>query len=127
MQQVWQMIRSGDIVLADLTGLNYQWKDQYVAALGTSYDVTDSFTVRGVYNYGNNPVPKTTLDPINANIVEQHIVGAFQYRVTQALAFEMWATYAIQKSETYNSTLFGPNTTLDVGGYDVGITLTYRN
>jgi len=118
---------SNPLVRTDTFVLNYQWKDQYVAALGISYDVTDSFTVRGGYNYGNNPVPKTTLDPINANIVEQHIVGAFQYRATQAFAFEMWTTYAIQKSETYNSTLFGPNTRLDVGGYDVGITLTYRN
>ena len=107
--------------------LNYNWRDQYVAAVGISYDVTDDFTVRGGYNFGNNPVPKTTLDPTNANIVEHHIVGALAYRLTKALLVETFSTYGIRKQETFNSQLFGNNTTLEVGGYEVGITLTYRD
>lgn len=118
---------SNPLARTDTFVLNFKWKDQYVGALGISYDVTDRFTVRGGYNFGNNPVPKTTLDPINANIVEHHIVGAFQYRATQAFTLETFFTYAVQKRETHDSTLFGPNTTLDVGGYEVGITLSYRN
>ncbi len=98
-----------------------------MGAIGFSYDVTDDFTVRGGYNFGNNPVPKTTLDPTNANITEQHLVGALSYQVNQAWALETFATYALQKQETFNSALFGPNTTLKVGGYDFGFTLTYQN
>jgi len=99
------------------TATRYPWKANIV---------TTVFWV-GEQAGGNNPVPKTTLDPTNANIVEHHIVGALAYHFTQAFMVETFFTYGIQKQETFNSPLFGNNTTLEVGGYEVGITLTYTN
>jgi long-chain fatty acid transport protein len=107
--------------------LNYNWRDQYVIAIGALYDVTDRFSVRGGYNYGNNPVPKTTLDPTNANIVQHHIAAGLGYRVTPGLLLDIWSTYGVQEQRTVDSALYGANTTLKVGGYEVGITLTYIN
>ncbi|TLY18413.1 MAG: hypothetical protein E6K68_11350 [Nitrospirae bacterium] len=107
--------------------LNYNWRDQYVIAVGALYDVTDRFSVRGGYNFGNNPIPKTTLDPINANIVQHHIAAGLAYRFTPGLLLDIWSTYGVQEQRTFDSQLFGANTTLKVGGYEVGITLTYHN
>ena len=106
--------------------LNYQWRDQYVAAVGIAYDVTESLNVRGGYNYGNNPVPKTTVDVTNANIVEHHIVAGLSYQFTQAVTFDIFSTYAVLHKQPVNNAVF-PNATLEVGGYDIGFTLTYQN
>jgi long-chain fatty acid transport protein len=113
----------------DTVVLNYKWRDQYVGAIGAMYDVTDYLNVRGGYNYGNNPVPKTTLDPTNSNIVEHHIVAGFSFRFTQALVLDATVIYAVQSQRTYDSAAsnFGPNSLLQGGGYDVGFTLTYWN
>lgn len=113
----------------DTVILQYKWRDQYVGAVGAAYDVTDYLNVRGGYNYGNNPVPKTTLDPTNSNIVEHHIVAGFSFRFTQALVLDATFTYAVQSQRTYDSAAssFGPNSLLQVGGYDAGFTLSYRN
>lgn len=106
--------------------LNYQWRDQYVAAVGIAYDVTESLNVRGGYNYGNNPVPKTTVDVTNANIVEHHIAAGLSYQFTQAVTFDIFSTYAVLHKQPVNNAIF-PNATLEVGGYDIGFTLSYRN
>ena len=106
--------------------LNYQWRQQYVGAVGAAYDVTERLTVRGGYNYGNNPVPKTTVDVTNGNIVEHHIVAGLSYRFTQAVTFDIFSTYAVLHKQPVNNAIF-PNATLEVGGYDIGFTLSYRN
>jgi len=118
---------SNPLVPSDSFVLPYNWRDQYVIAVGALYDVTDRFSVRGGYNFGNNPIPKTTLDPTNANIVQHHIVAGLGYRFTPGLLLDIWSTYGVQEQRTVDSQLFGPNTTIKVGGYDVGITLTYTN
>jgi long-chain fatty acid transport protein len=108
--------------------LNYKWRDQYVGAIGAMYDVTEYLNVRGGYNYGNNPIPKTTLDPTNPNIVEHHIVAGFSFRFTPTLALDATFIYAVQSQRTYDSTQgFGANTLLQVGGYDAGFALRYTN
>lgn len=118
---------SNPAVPTDTFVLNYNWRDQYVLAVGAAYDVTDRFKVTGGYNYGNNPVPITTLDPTNANIIKHHFVGGALYRVTERLAAGGWFTYAVKESHTYDSTLFGPGANLAVGGFDAGVMLTYHN
>ncbi len=54
--------RNGTIILP------YNWRDQYVNALGVYYEMTDKFNIHDGYNYGNNPAPKSTMDPTSANI-----------------------------------------------------------
>jgi long-chain fatty acid transport protein len=118
---------SNSAIASDSFVLNYNWRDQYVVAVGALYDITDRLSVSGGFNYGNNPIPSTTVDPINANIIKHHLVGGAVYHFTPKFMLGSWFTYAFKNSMTYDSALFGPAATLEVKGYDVGIFLNYSN
>ncbi len=66
------------------------------------------------------------MDPTNANIVEHHFVGGAAYWVASDLRLEGAFTYALTNEATYNSATWGNNTKLEVGGYDLMFTLSYR-
>ncbi|MCF8041804.1 MAG: outer membrane protein transport protein [Desulfarculaceae bacterium] len=55
------------------------WKDQWIFALGAQYEINDTWTVRAGYNYGQNPVPDDTLNPLFPAIVQHHITAGFTY------------------------------------------------
>lgn len=103
----------------------FNWRDQYVTAIGTAYEVTSAMTFHGGYNYGNNPTRSTTLDPTTANITEHHFMGGLLYRFTPSLWFDSNFTYVLANSATYDSAVYGPNTTSRVGGYELMFTLGY--
>jgi long-chain fatty acid transport protein len=42
---------------------DFNWRDQYVAAVGIAYDLTPSWRLRAGYNYGHNPVPDRHMNP----------------------------------------------------------------
>jgi long-chain fatty acid transport protein len=111
----------------DSINLEYKWRDQYVAALGINHDLTEKFSLRGGYNFGNNPVPGSTMSPVNANIVEHHIVGGGQYRFSEALSFDGVFNYAVKSQRTYTNpaAALPGNSTIQVGGYEVIATLSY--
>lgn len=50
----------------------FDWKDQWVLALGTDFRVNDRLTLRAGYNYGENPVPDDTLTPLFPATPEHH-------------------------------------------------------
>lgn len=55
----------------------FDWRDQWVSALGVDYRLNDRLTVRGGYNFGENPVPDDTLTPLFPATTEHHVsVGA---------------------------------------------------
>lgn len=103
----------------------FNWRDQYVTALGAAYDLTTSLNLHGGYNFGNNPTRSTSLDPTTANITEHHFVGGLLYRITPSLWLDSNFTYVLAGTQTYNSPLYGPNTTSRVGGYELIFTLGY--
>ena len=93
--------------------------------------MTDRVNIRGGYNYGNNPVPRHTMDPIVSSIVEHHLVGGAKYQLTEALSLDVLFTYAFKKSRTYDSNFafplgLGNNVSSEVGGKDCMFALTYR-
>lgn len=45
---------------------NLDWRDQYVLAAGVAYRWSDHTTIRLGYNYGRNPIPKETTNPVLA-------------------------------------------------------------
>lgn len=104
----------------------FNWKSQIVFALGASYDVTDRFNLRGGYNYGNNPVPDSTLDPTSVTIVEHHLTLGGAYTFTPAFMLDAAFDYAPANEESFNSPLWG-SSTLKAGGFDVTFSLTYWN
>lgn len=56
------------------------WDDQFVFALGAQYEINDMWTVRAGYNYGKNPVPDDTLNPLFPAIVEHHLTAGFSWK-----------------------------------------------
>ncbi|MDA2909998.1 outer membrane protein transport protein [Nitrospiraceae bacterium AH_259_D15_M11_P09] len=121
-------LRNGDKApTSDTIILEFKWRNQYVAALGVAYDVNDRLNLRGGYNFGNNPVPKSTLDPINATIVEHHIAAGAAYKFMPSLSLDTTFTYSPPSQRTYDSLIYGSNTLLEVGGYEFQFTLSYWN
>lgn len=103
------------------------WRDQYVVAIGGNHDLTEQFSVRGGYNFGNNPIPSITMSPVNANIVEHHLVGGAQYRFSKALWLDGVFNYAVPSQRSYSNpdSALPNNSTIRVGGYEFLATLSY--
>lgn len=57
------------------------WDDQIVVAIGAEYDLTESFTIRAGYNYGNSPVSSPGLSPLFPALVEHHATVGCTYTV----------------------------------------------
>lgn len=57
----------------------FNWKDQWVYALGVDYRATERLTLRAGYNYGENPVPDETLNPLFPANVEHHLAVGFSW------------------------------------------------
>jgi len=49
------------------------WRDQYVVAIGTAYDLNDKTVVRAGYNYGRNPIPDENLNLLLAPTGVHHL------------------------------------------------------
>ena len=57
------------------------WEDQTVWCFGISFKATDALTLRAGYNYGENPVPESNVNPMFPAIVEHHHNGGASYQV----------------------------------------------
>lgn len=123
---VFLNLKNGDnpAMPTDTIVLQYNWDSQWVVAVGAAYDVTDRFNIRGGYNYGNDPVPDATLDPTNLNITEHHIVAGAAYRVRPNLMLDGAFNYTVTNRRDLVSNFFGAST-VEAGGYDVTLSLTY--
>lgn len=51
------------------------WHDQFVFALGAAFDLTPSSVLWAGYNYGHNPIPAATLNPLLAANGEHHLTA----------------------------------------------------
>ena len=60
--------------------LRFDWRDQFVIAIGTSFGVTDWLVLRAGFNHGNNPAPDDTA-MANASVVETHLTFGFSFYV----------------------------------------------
>lgn len=47
-------------------GVPLDWKDRFVFSLGTACKISDEWTLRGGYRYGESPVPDHLVTPLNA-------------------------------------------------------------
>ncbi len=57
----------------------FNWEDQMVYAVGIDYRANDRLTLRAGYNFGENPVPDGTLNPLFPANVEDHMTLGFGY------------------------------------------------
>lgn len=63
--------------------MEQNWRDQTVYALGGQYLYTPSLALRAGFNYGRNPVPDATLNPLFPAIVTRHVTFGFGWRMSK--------------------------------------------
>jgi long-chain fatty acid transport protein len=125
----------------DATGYgskDFNWKDQWVAALGVQYKPTPKLALRAGVNYGNNPVKKdslsvgtfkevqgVTLPQFNYEvlrvtgfpaIVETHATVGLGYQIAKKVSIDIGYVHAFKKtlSETGSATIFTTGGPVDV-------------
>jgi long-chain fatty acid transport protein len=104
-------------VVSPLMPFVFDWKDTWVLGVGGEYRASDALTLRGGYNFGQNPVPEATLNPLFPATIKHHAALGAGYTWagnTVHLALER----AFKASETNSNTNpnvnpFGPGATVD--------------
>ncbi len=100
---------------------HFQWKDQWVIALGGEYKPTEKLALRAGYNYGKSPIRGGAKNPMNANsipnfsapfsdlqiayfnlvgfpaITEHHITLGLGYEFTKTLGIDLAYKHAFNK------------------------------
>jgi len=69
------------------------WRDEFVYRAGLEYDVTENFSLRAGYCYGQSPVPDSTLSPMTAAIMEHTFTAGIGYH---------WKNYSIDLAYQYD-------------------------
>ena len=91
----------------------FNWKDQWVFAVGADYRLNDALTLRAGYNFGENPVPDNTLTPLFPATTERHVtVGAGWLRGNK--------TYDIAIERAFNESRTNFNTNPQVNPFGPG-------
>jgi len=86
------------------------WRDQYVFAIGIAYDLTEKAILRAGYNYGRNPIPANSLNPLLAAITEHHATCGAGYTFSPKWQMSGAVEYAFNNAVTYDNPElpFGP-------------------
>lgn len=79
------------------------WEDQTVFAFGTSFDVSDAFTLRAGVNISESPVKDEYLSPLFPAIIENHVTLGFGYN-NGGFRFDVAFEKALEASQTNNNT-----------------------
>src|SRR5262249_10131802 len=74
---------------------NADWKNQFVFALGTAWDVDEQTTLRAGYNYGKNPIPSQNLTPLLSIIGERSLTVGLGHRLGQTWRIDSSLEWAI--------------------------------
>ena len=64
--------------LASSSALN--WRNQVVLSVGAAYELSPDLTMWAGYNYGPDPIPSSTLNPLLAAIGEHHLTAGVGWR-----------------------------------------------
>jgi long-chain fatty acid transport protein len=89
------------------------WDDQYVVAIGIAYQYNERTTYYAGFNYGNNPVPETTLSPLFSPAIAQKHVTAGAAHEFPSSGFKLYGglLYVLPEKVTYSNAAlpFGAN------------------
>ena len=105
---------------------NLNWKNQTVYALGLDYNIMN-YNVRAGYNYGKNPVPNDSMNPLFPAIQEQHLTLGFGW-TTGPYTVDVGYAYGLEKEVTYTNTtgMFGSNTTTSMHQHGLHVQGIYK-
>lgn len=71
LSQSWMSTPLG--VNSNIIKFNTRWKKQFIFALGTEYYLSEKYTIRAGYNYGNSPIAERGINPFIGTISEHHV------------------------------------------------------
>ena len=80
----------------------FDWQDQWVLAAGADVKLTDRFTLRGGYNFGENPVPDDTLTPLFPANVEHHLSFGLCW-LKGSRSYELAIEHAFENNQVNNN------------------------
>ena len=111
---------------SDGYAFNLNWKNQTVYALGLDYNIMN-YNIRAGYNYGKNPVPNDSMNPLFPAIQEQHMTLGFGW-TTGPYTVDVGYAYGLEKEVTYTNTtgMFGSNTTTSMHQHGLHVQGIYR-
>lgn len=103
----------------------FDWKDQWVYIAGLEYRATRDLTLRTGFNFGEDPVPANTLNPLFPAITEKHATAGLSYTL-QATTFNVAVERAFTSSVTNTNTdpnvnPFGPGAAVDHSQWTVSL------
>lgn len=86
------------------------WHNQTVITAGVAYAFDDATRLYGGVNYGRNPIPSNTLNPLLASIGELHFTAGLAHRMSDLWSVSAALEYLVPAHVTYDNPQlpFGP-------------------
>jgi len=80
----------------------FGWQDIWTLALGTQYKLNSRFTLRGGYNYSDNPIPSNQqfFNVFAPAIVQHHLTAGAGFNATPNLELNIAYYHAFQNTES---------------------------
>jgi len=109
--------------------LPLNWSDEFVYRVGLEYELSENFTLRAGYAYGQSPVPDSTLLPMTAAIMEHTFttgIGYHWHRFSVDLAYQysLPATQHVGTSALWSGEY--SNTSTEVSAHIIALTAGIR-
>jgi long-chain fatty acid transport protein len=111
----------GEAPLGDENGAGFGWEDVTVVKVGLAYDVSETLTLRGGFNYGGQPIPasETLFNMIAPGVVETHVT----FGGTWMLNEQMELSFAYMHA--FENTIEGEDSIpMDFGGGEADLTMS---
>ncbi|YCM42210.1 outer membrane protein transport protein [Verrucomicrobiaceae bacterium 227] len=89
-------------------GIPLDWKDRFVVSVGAEYELSEEWTIRGGWRYGESPIPGDLVTPLNGAILEQALTAGAS-----------WSRGDWQVDLGYGYE-FAPSAKVGVSGYNAG-------
>jgi len=108
-------------------GAGFGWEDVTVFKVGVAYDVTPGLTLRGGYNYGEQPIPasETLFNMIAPGVVEQHATFGGTYAISESVELTFAYMHAFENTvEGEDSIIPGAPAEGGMGGGEADLTMS---
>ncbi len=102
--------------------ISLDWRDQYVVALGASYRWDKRTALWGGYNYGRNPIPERTSNPLLGTFGEHHVVLGVTRSLGDHWQFATALEYDVKASMPSNN----PELPFGPGAHETGELLAFH-
>ncbi len=114
-QLMWSQTMADFTLTTDIPGMGAQtqsmpqnWDNQTVYSICAQYKIDPAVALRIGYNYGKNPVPDNTLNPLFPAITESHFTFGAGWQIDKANSLAIAFTYAPEVTQTMTNPMAPP-------------------